>query len=421
MTIKLKNKKIYGAVGILAVAGLLGIRWLDLEGILQSDAKESEGLVTALYLVEEQIIEDKTDYLGTLESLKQVTLASKIPANVTRRHFDEGDAVKEGDIILTLDASTLEAKLATLEKRRSTLEVQEVFLKEQVEDFYSTNPIMSRIASLKSSFDYYGGEAEKLRILYEMGGVSKSAYDEILFRVEGLRLQLRELQNTAEVQYEELKSQHQTVLGQLEELDSSLEEVKLAIDETAFKAPFDGVVSLIAAHEGDLVMPNQPLVKVEEPSGYKVVLSLSEGDLSSVIPGAKADLVIEGKAYEGEVSMVSPQVNEKTRMGSVEVLFKDPGQVQALMGASVRVEIHKQLQIEGIFVPRHALKELGDQRVVYVATEAGRVTERVVTTGKDISGMVEILEGLSPHENIAVRDVESLYDQAPIYLLNGEG
>jgi len=421
MTIRLKNKKIYGLVGILAVAGLLGIRWLDFDSIRQSEAVVSKGLVTELYLVEEQKLGDKTDYLGTLESLKQVTLASKISANVTRRNFDEGDAVKEGDIILTLDASVLEAKLTTLEKRRSTLEVQEVFLKEQVDDFYSTNPIMSRIASLRSSFDYYGAEAEKMRILYEMGGVSKSAYDEILFRVEGLGLQLRELQNTAAVQYEELKSQHQTVLGQLEELDSSLDEVKLAIDETIFTAPFDGVVSLISGHEGDLVMPNQPLVKVEEPSGYKVVLSLSEGDLATVVLGAEADLIIEGKAYAGEVSMVSPQVNEKTRMGSVEVLFKDPGQVRALMGASVRVEIHKQLQIEGIFVPQKALKQLGDQTVVYVASEAGRVSERPVTTGKDISGMVEILEGLSPDERIAVRDVESLYDQAPIYILNGEG
>ncbi|OPL08154.1 MAG: hypothetical protein AVO33_01855 [delta proteobacterium ML8_F1] len=299
---------------------------------------------------------------------------------------------------------------------------KEQFLKEQVDGFYSVNPIVDKIAALRSSYRYYSEEAQKLKVLYEMGGVSQSVYEEIQFRVEGLRLQLRELENTASLQHEEMKSQHQTVLGQLDEIESSLEEIRISIEETVFKAPFDGVVSFIASDEGDLVMPNQPLVKVEEPSGYKVVLSLSEGDLSKVKLGSEANLIINGGEYEGEVSMVSPQVNETTRRGSVEVVFSEPEKAGGLLvGASVTVEIHNQQRIEGLFVPAEAVRQLGEETVVYVANEDNTVSQRKVETGREVSGMVEILEGLDPLERVAVRGIESLYDQASIYVLNGEG
>ncbi|OPL08155.1 MAG: hypothetical protein AVO33_01860 [delta proteobacterium ML8_F1] len=118
------DKRFYRLVGILAVLGVSGALVFNMDSLFSAEADVSKGQVTALYTVEQQVIEDKTDYPGTLTSLRQVTLASKISSNVTQRNFDEGDFLKEGEVILVLDASNLEARLETLQKKRSTLEGQ---------------------------------------------------------------------------------------------------------------------------------------------------------------------------------------------------------------------------------------------------------------------------------------------------------
>lgn len=377
-------------------------------------------IVSELITVSPATVVETAEYLGTLESENQALISPKVTADVVEKHVREGERVKTGETILQLDTRQLEAKRTTLEKKRATLATQIAFVDDQVQTFYGQNPVVSKIRSLEATLVFQKGELEKVESLYQVGATSASNRDQMAHQVDLLSLQLTELRNTAEMQYDALVQERAMLVHQLEELEASLAETTLAIDEAEIKAPFGGVVTSYHVNEGDLALPGKPLVTLSGVEDLKVTLSLSEGDLAKLELGAPATLTVAGEEHRGKVSKVAAMVNRQTRIGSAEVRFTEPASVQAPMGASVSVSLELDRHEETIFIPIDALKRLGDQTVVYVVGASGAVEERRVTTGAEVRQEVQITSGLSRGDRIAVRGVENLYDGAEIYTLDGE-
>ena len=69
-------------------------------------------------LVTPQTITDKFEAVGTIEAEKEITVVSEIDASVLKIPFKEGQKIKEGDLIVKLDASQLAAELHRAEALR---------------------------------------------------------------------------------------------------------------------------------------------------------------------------------------------------------------------------------------------------------------------------------------------------------------
>ncbi len=414
------KKKNLWILMIMVAALALGRTVLFRTGDVAAVGAQDQRIVSELLTVMPKTVEETVDYLGTLESEHHATISPKVTADVLVKAVQEGDFVKSGEKILQLDTAQLEAKQSTLEAKRTTLQTQAAFVDDQVTTFYSQNPIVSKIRSLEVNLAFQREELSKIQALYNAGATSASAYDQMSHQVDLLALQLAELRSTAEVQYEGLVQERAMTGRQMEELEAGLEETALSIAEATIKAPFDGVVTAYHVNEGDLAMPGKPVVTLSGTDSLKVTLQLSEGDLVRLEKGTPAILSVNGVDHQGEVSSLAAMVNQKTRIGTAEVSFTDPGSVQSPMGSSVAVTLMLDQHEEAIFVPRSAIKVLGGEEVVYVADASGLVSERQVTTGVEINQEVEITSGLSGGERIAIRGVESLFDGAELYTLDGE-
>jgi len=133
-----------------------------------------------------------------------------------------------------------------------------------------------------------------------------------------------------------------------------------------------------------------------------VELAVSSSDLSQVSEGNKVTVSIAGndRRAEGKIVFISPVFNPETRSARVfaaipnDDLFWRPGSF-----VSADVEIEK-VEVE-TRVPRAALQTVEGSTVVFVRTETGFQTRKVVL-GKQDEDFVEIAFGVDPGETIAV-------------------
>lgn len=119
------------AVASLAVAAALGVvyeRYSPASSAVQPPASaraRQAGVPVVAGVVEQKPMPVEIDTIGTVQPIASVTLRSRVDSQITEVHFKEGDAVREGDLLFTLDDRTVAAQLrqaqATLAKDQAQL------------------------------------------------------------------------------------------------------------------------------------------------------------------------------------------------------------------------------------------------------------------------------------------------------------
>ena len=96
--------------------------------------------------------------------------------------------------------------------------------------------------------------------------------------------------------------------AQLKEAEVTLSLAQLNLDDTAIRAPVDGLVSKKSVEVGQVVQPGQPLLAIVPLHDVWVLANFKETQLRRVRAGMKAEVVVEGDsdhAYLGRVDSIS--------------------------------------------------------------------------------------------------------------------
>lgn len=418
------NKKKIAATFILISVMFFALKNLEVIPSISNKSNADEpqqGIVTELYEVKKVPMQQDLSYLGSIESESSSILSSKIMGNITSVNVSEGDIVHEGDILLELDAGQLEAKLNTTEQKRALLTEQLSYLESQVADFYTSNPVISRIGSAKLTYEYQNTEIGKLRILYEAGAISKSSLDQAEYQLENLKIQMKELEATADASYDKLVQERDMTLGQIAEIDSALEEISLSVKEALIRAPFDGQVAQLMVSVGELASVGRTLLTIDDIHRLQVVTQVGETDLGRIKPGMDAEITFVGsdEIVKGVVSYKSPSINPKTRIGEIRIALEIP-EGEAVVGSSAKIRVFLDSTRNEIMIPASSVKTLGNDKIVFVYNGKGMVYERKLTIGENIDGKYHVIEGLAEGDIIAVRNIQALSDGVYIYTLEQE-
>ena len=266
-----------------------------------------------------------TTYTSTVQAYVKNNIAPQMAGRITKINVEIGDFVTKGQVLAEIDkAQLLQAQLQ--------LQNQEV-------------------------------ELQRLRALYEEGGLSKSDLDAI------------------ELSYNVTKTQ----VNNLEE-------------NTVLRSPVNGVVTARNYDAGDLYGMSAPIFTVEQIVPVKLLVGISETDYSKVKKGDSVTITadaIPDKTFYGKVEKIYPTVDPSTRTFTVEVVVSNnyrtlrPG-----MFARVTVDFGSN---NNVVIPDVAVvKQQGSgERFVYVLNEDGTVTYRKIVLGRRMGTEYEVLEGLS--------------------------
>jgi RND family efflux transporter MFP subunit len=192
------------------------------------------------------------------------------------------------------------------------------------------------------------------------------------------------------------------------------QEVQTMLGYTTISAPFDGVVTRKSAHPGDLATPGATLLHIENDQNLQVVTAVPESLVLSIKPGAKLQLTVPsaGILTEGVVAEVAPSADPASRTAPVTIDLKPNSNLRT--GQFARVMLPGK-ERQSLFIPQSAVVPKGQlDRVFVVENSSARL--RLVRTGMHHDGMVEILSGLEPEEQVITSNNTLLVNGQPLQI-----
>lgn len=288
-------------------------------------------------------------FSGTVASERTVQISTKVTGRVTMLDADEGDYVREGDILVRIKDDNLQAQKSQAEARLAEAE--------------------SALANTETNY-------RRIKNLFEKESATRKELDDITTRYESAKAGVRAL-------------------------EARLREIKDLLEYTVLEAPFNGYVVGKRISEGDLAGPGQPLLAFEREGALKVELSVPETRLSLFaledtlqvsVPAASED------RFLGVVTSINPSGRRGSRQFEVEVALPESAARSGLKSGMFAEAAVAGRDDATVTVPESALVRRGQLSGLYTLNGESEVVLRWIRTGAARGGRVEVLSGLSPGE-----------------------
>ncbi|MCG8324227.1 MAG: efflux RND transporter periplasmic adaptor subunit [Thiotrichales bacterium] len=314
---------------------------------------------------------------GTVTSSRTAVLSTAVAGLVAELLVDEGYRVTTGDVLVNLDAElaqlALERAVAGLQQRETALE------------------------DAKRRF----AEAEQVA---EQRSIARS-------QVESLRA--------------EVASNEAAVVA----AQAAVREQRAIVARHSLKAPFAGVISERFAELGEWVSPGDGLLELVETDNLRFDFRVGQEHFNSLSPQTPVEIRLDAVPDEvipGHIDTIVPVKNPGARTFLVRVLADARAAEEPLRvtpGMSVRGSLKVDTGRLGVAVSRDAILRFPDGRVtVWVVDSGGDVPvvhERVVRTGSEFNGIVEVTDGLESGDLVVVRGNETLLEGQTVSILEG--
>jgi RND family efflux transporter MFP subunit len=198
--------------------------------------------------------------------------------------------------------------------------------------------------------------------------------------------------------------------ARIREAEAESRRARVELGHTRIVAPGPGVVVERTVEVGELATPGRALLRVDDPSGYRLEVPLASEQAARIPPGhpveVRVDALGDGRLL-GRVGEIVPEADPATRTVMVKVdLPPSPGLRSGLYGTA-RVELGR---AERLRVPAGAVVERGQLSGVYVVDEHRVARWRLVTLGGRRDDRVEVLSGLAPGDAVVVDGVSRMAD-----------
>lgn len=246
---------------------------------------------------------------GTVEAT-DADLGFQAAGRVSSVEVVEGATVAEGDTLAFLDTRELEAQL---EAARAQREAEEARLAE-LEAGARTQEIAAAEAAVRSAESRAGtagGDAERARMLFDGGAVSRQALDraqsEHELALAALEQAREHLALTREgPRPEALRAQR----AQVAQAAAEVARAEATLANTVIVASFPGIVTRRHREPGESVTPGAPVLTLLDPTDRWVRIYVREDRIGQVRLGAPASIRSDshpGRAYEGKVVFIGAQ------------------------------------------------------------------------------------------------------------------
>lgn len=343
------------------------------------DVKEAEIQVVGKQLISPTILAS-----GSLTYQTEIRMVSEVMGRVQEILVKEGDAVKQGELLLRLDPATTRADVAQLEaamqQSRLAIERQQV-----------------QLATLETRLKRY----QQLR---DQAVVDANTFDDI--------------QSQRDLARVELDSSRQS----LKQTEAQLNRSRELLAKTELRAPITGKVTQLTIKTGETAVPSvtsiagSDLMVIADTSNRYAEVNVNETDVARVAVGQEARIVpaaFPDSSWRGvvETVAVSPrQVAGQGKSYPVKIRLEESADQNFHTGMSARAEIitrqgEATLQVA---VPVQAIRyeestepnQVG-KASVFVVTD-GRVAQRFVETGLADDAHIAVTKGLQEGVDIII-------------------
>jgi membrane fusion protein, multidrug efflux system len=311
------------------------------------------------------------EYPALVKALNEVELRPQINGYVTAIHFKEGDRIKKGQKLYSIDPQQSEA---AYQQALANLKVQESNLFKAEKDVERYRELNKSDAIAKQQVDY-----------------AEAAYEAAQKQVEAAKATVRSVQTNV---------RYSTIV-----------------------APFDGTIGISQVRIGASVVPGVTLLNTissDDPIGADITIDQKEIYRFSQLAKAKMAkgdstfrLAFGQDVYPqpGKIDIIDRAVDPQTGTLKMRLIFPNPEHtLRSGMSGTLKVLSANQ---KSVVIPYKAVSEMLGEFFVYVVDSA-KVTQRKVALGHQLGRSIIIKDGLKEGETIVTEGVQNLREGSAI-------
>ncbi|HUA19910.1 MAG TPA: efflux RND transporter periplasmic adaptor subunit [Bryobacteraceae bacterium] len=338
------------------------------------------------------------DVIGNVEAYSTITVKAQVGGELTKVSFQEGDYVKKGDLLFSIDPRSYQAQVTQAQAQYSQAQAN------LARDTAALGQAEANLARDNANEKYSRNEATRYEKLLEQGVVSREQADQMRSNADALAQTM--VADKAAI--ESAKAQIMASKAAVENAAAAIENAKLLLEYTAIRSPIDGRTGNIAVKQGNVISANTTdLMTITEVRPIYVTFSVPEAQLSDIKKYmAQGQLHVNATPQEdgasqesGVLTFVDNTVDATTGTIKLKGTFENDDN-KLWPGQFVRVSLRLTTRPNAVVVPNQAVQTGQDGQFVYVVKQDQTVEMRPVVTSTRVDQELVIDRGLEPGETV---------------------
>jgi len=327
---------------------------------------------------------------GEAVTNRMVTVKSEVSGIVRKLNVEEGQHVKEGDLLLELDDRQFRLELERAQADRLS-KLSELLLEKQFEgaDMALEQSEMDIIQKAKKEY-------ERVQKLYAKGMISENEFEDAYRQYE-----------LALIQSGEKKDEIRSASKGLTQAEIAVKTAQMNLEKTRIIAPFSGIVTDIQISPQEHITNGRDLFVLVNISRIQVHARVLESEIGKMKQGREVILRFSAypdRVFEGRVKSISPIVNPEDKTCKVIVDVANPKE-EIKPGMHAEVEIAAEIHENKLLVPQEAILDRGGRKLAFVVQD-DLAKWRYVQVGLENDQFAEILP--SEREGEGVKEGETV-------------
>ena len=407
--------KKFRTIIVLVVLAVIGLGAFRAAQVISAKKEEKKPGLSQIPLVDvataaQGLIEDRILRAGDIIPHTQVTIYSKVQGWVENINVREGDRVKEGQVLVTLDVREAEATVgqaqANLEAARARLAQVRATAEETVQ---------TQIQQTRANMELAEADLRRFQELYEKNFVARQQLDEARTKYNvakaGYDLALNSLRQKT------WENDLALAEAQVRQAKASLDLSQAQLANLIILSPMNGGVTKRFVDPGTMVKDTTPILILMDLGEMKMVVNVIEREFVSLRKGQEVKITVTAfpdRVFTGKIEVINPALELQSRTAEIQISIPNPDFLLK-PGMFGRAQILLRSNPRAILVPVQSIVSQVDQDFVFVL-QGEKVSRRLVRKGILKDTVVEILEGVAPGEKVVTAGQALLKDGSQVRL-----
>jgi len=378
---------------------------------LQKMVEETESIIPVTVMpIEITLYEEVLSYIGAVQTDGVHSLSFKSPGKIKTLQVKEGDVVKTGQVLATLDTVDI-----TYELDGARQAMEGAYAQYQLAQKGATPQEIQQarlaVEKAKEVYDFKVTTSGEMKQLYDEGILSKKEYDLVILDTT---MAQKDYETANQIYIKIIEGTDPSLLdlyySNYEQAKTMYEHKESLIQDASLTASINGTVISLPYEINTMIPAGQPVVHIRK-DGSVVALGITQKDYPKIEVGDNVRVQRHEKHINGLVSRKSNIPDITTHLYQLEVSIDE---AHLLMGEIVECEIVLG-QKEGIIIPIESVI-VDEETYVYVQVE-NRARRKKIIIDKIIDDKI-IITGLDVGDALILENIKKINDGTIISVIN---